>query len=85
MKNVVFWDVKIQFVLHPVETLVLTRATRRSVLRLLVTANIPSSPIVVTLVNEAIRSFEASVLTRSTRRHMPVDGILNAYPRFLFV
>jgi hypothetical protein len=31
--------------------------------RLLVTANIPSSPILVTLMMEAIRSFETSVLS----------------------
>jgi hypothetical protein len=44
----------------------------RSVLRLLVTANdVPSSPSLVTLMMEAIRSSDSSVLTRATRRNAP--------------
>jgi hypothetical protein len=41
-------------------------ASNRSVLLLLVTANVHSSPILVTLMMEAIRSVEKSVLTRFT-------------------
>jgi hypothetical protein len=52
-------------------------ASNRSLLRLLVTDNVlPSSPILLILKMEAIRSFETSVLTRATRRHIPEDGIL---------
>jgi hypothetical protein len=54
-----------------------TLAVTSCVLRLLVIANIlPSSPILVTLMMEAIRSSETSVFTRATRRDMSEDGIL---------
>jgi hypothetical protein len=44
-------------------------------------ANVPSSPILVTLMIEAIRSNETYVLTRAIRRNIPEDGILHSHRR----
>jgi hypothetical protein len=50
----------------------------RSVLLFVVTANVfLTSPILVTLLMEAMRSSETSVLTRATRRNVPKDCILD--------
>jgi hypothetical protein len=57
----------------------------RSVRRLLVTANVPTSPILNTLMMmmmmEALRSSETSVLTRAKLRNISEAGILHSRRR----
>jgi hypothetical protein len=51
------------------------------VVQLLITANVPSSPVLVTLMTEAICSSETSALTRASRRHIPEDDTLDSHRR----
>jgi hypothetical protein len=88
MKNAVFWDVTscgccknrrfggTLCLHHQSDKNRGARNNISSVRWLLVAANIPSSPILVTLVMEMPRSSETLVLTRATWRNIPEDTIL---------
>jgi hypothetical protein len=86
MKNAVFWD------MMPCDscknrrfggTCRFRHQGDRSLLRLLVTANVVSSSSVVTLIVEAIPSSETSVLIRVTQRYMAEDGILQVVTKLV--
>jgi ABC-type uncharacterized transport system permease subunit len=71
MKNAVFWDVTLCDSYKNQSF----GGTFASIIRVIRTV-VPSSPIVVTLMMEAILSSETSVLTRATRHNTSDDGIL---------
>jgi hypothetical protein len=75
------WLIRVTRITEVGTTLAVT-INRRCVHWLLVMANIPSSPIIVTLIMEALSSSETSLFTRATQRNIPEDTVLSMYVLF---
>jgi hypothetical protein len=91
-KNAVFWDVatcrscKTDVSVQSIVSIIRVKITSGIETTLAVyfscylTVNfVPSSPILSTLITEAMRSSETPVLTRVTQRNIPEDGILHSH------
>jgi hypothetical protein len=75
MKNVVFWDIT------SCGSCKNRTEARWEEIQLLITANVPISPIIVTLMMVALHSSKTLARTRPTRRKISEDGILHSHRR----